>query len=248
MIKKQFLLLLTLISFLFLPLSCDWADGGVEIIDETSGEDLLVDMVFAGEDSAHNWITVAFRPESSAACFFAHETTGDIYAHANYTYNYDKSTGGSIIGTADTEAGGSDFTPGTFTLQENNSKLVFDDTGLTLFRVRDSNAVDLPVPFTVSPLPVSGSLDGTVWAATGFRTKDWTTLSIISSDGTPHAGTITVSHSFDTSSLNRAYTDYDPATGVGTLEYIGAFKIESDTFTFLNFYGHGGAVPFKRMR
>jgi hypothetical protein len=86
-----------------------------------------------------------------------------------------------------------------------------------------------------------------VCAATSFRTKDWTTLSI-RSPSTVNEGTITVSHSFDASCFDRAYADYDPATGRGNLAYIGPFEISGDTFTFLNFYGHGGAVPFKRMR
>jgi hypothetical protein len=248
MIKK--LLLFCVISLLFLSVSCDWAEGGVEIIDNTPGEDLLVNMVFAGEDSAGNWITVAFREEKSAACFFAYETTGYDYYKANYNYSYDKNTGsGSItdtVGPQGAESNGSQFTYGAFTIVDSGAKLVFVN-GTTLLCVRDAAGMDLPVPFSATNLPSSGSLDGTVWAATGFRTKDWTTLSIVSS-GAPDAGTITVSHSFDASSFNRDYSNYDPTTGRGNLAYIGPFEISGDTFTFTNFYGHGGAVPFKRMR
>jgi hypothetical protein len=238
------LFLLSLGSFLLLPLSCNWKSG-VEIIG--GGVDTLAGMVFAGEDSNGNWMTLAFREENSAACFVADGAEGHNF---EFSYSYDKSAGsGSIIKNENTSAIAL-FVPGAFELTENSGNLVFGDTGPKLLQVRDAEGAtvtDLPVPFEVKPLPENGSLDGTVWAATGFRTKDWTTLSIVS-PSEPGAGTINISHSFDASSFNRVYTNYDPETQKGTLAYIGEFKIEGDTFVFLNFYGHGGEVFLKRMR
>jgi hypothetical protein len=243
-LKNRLLLLLCVVSFLLLPLSCGM-EGGKEIIDDP---DIQANMVFAGEESGGNWVTLAFREENSVVCFV--EGGGGANGQGGYgfdfSYSYDRDANSGSIAKKDT-TGDTAVLPGNnFKLEAN--RLVFTDTALTLLLVRDSEAKDLAVPFNnIAALPPSGSLDGTVWAATGFRTKDWTTLSIVS-PAEPNAGVIGVSHSFDASRFYRSYADYDPATGEGTLNYIGKFKVEGDTFKFLDFYGHGGEVPFKRMR
>lgn len=250
MLKNRLLLLLCISAFLLFPLSCGW-EGGVEVIDNP---DIRADMVFAGEDQDGNWATLAFRfredeNERDVVCFAedGNGANGEGGYGFSYSYSYDKDANNGSIVKKDETSGTAHFTPGAFKLEANGSRLVFTDTGLSLLLVRNSEAKDLSVPFDVEPLPSSGSLDGTVWAATGFRTRDWTTLCIASPSG-PNAGTISISHSFDASRFYRSYADYDPATGEGTLAYIGAFKIEGETFTFRNFYGHGGEVSFKRMR
>jgi hypothetical protein len=245
MLKKRLLLLPGAVALLFLPLSCDW-EGGVKIIDNP---DLRGDMVYAGEDSGGNWVTLAFRDLEGSGpdvVYFVEDGAGSVDGgYFYFSYSYDKESNRGSFAKKD---GTNDTAPvpsGSFRLEAEGSRLVFDDSGLALRLVR--NQEDLAVPFAPDPLPSSGSLDGTVWAAQGFRYRDWTTLSIVSA-GAPNAGTISVSHSFDATRFYRGYADYDPATGEGTLSSIGQFKIEGDTFTFLDFYGHGGRTPFKRMR
>jgi hypothetical protein len=112
--------------------------------------------------------------------------------------------------------------------------------------VRDTDAVDEEkVPFTYTALNAASDIDGTVWAGTALRTKDWTTLTITAANAA--SGTIQVSHSFDCTSNPRAYSNYAYNTETN-LAYIGPFKISGDTFTLLNFYGHGGEIILKRMR
>jgi hypothetical protein len=245
-LKNRLLLLPCAVFFLLLPLSCDWK-AGVEILD---GPDVRANMAFAGEDSDGNWATLIFREDNSVIGFLedGNGSSGEGGYGFDFSYSYDRdANSGSIVKKDDAGQALSLFPGGDFKLEANGSRLVFTGAGLRLLQVRDSDA-DLEVPFNnITALPSSGSLDGTVWAATGLRTKDWTTLSIVS-PGAPNAGTIAVSHSFDASRFYRAYADYDPETGEGTLAYIGKFKIEGDAFTFLNFYGHGGEAPFKRMR
>jgi hypothetical protein len=242
-LKERFLLLLPAVWFLLFPLSCDWK-GGAEITDNAH---VLADMVFAGEDSNGNWTTLAFKENNSGVYFVAGGNEAEY--NFDFSYSYDKNANIGNITKNNSAGNAAFFTSGDFTLKENGSRLVFSGTGPRLLQVRDSNGTDLAVLFDVKPLPPSGSLDGTVWAATGFRTKDWTSLSVASpSPSAPHTGTISVFHSFDASNFNRPYADYNPQTGEGTLAYLGAFKIKDDVFTFLNFYGHGAAVSFKRMR
>jgi hypothetical protein len=121
-----------------------------------------------------------------------------------------------------------------------------DQRERSFHRVRDADAVDEEeIPFTYAPLAAGSSIDRTVWAGTALRTRDWTTLTVTAGDGA--AGIIQVSHSFDCTSNVRAYSAYayDQET---VLEYTGPFRINGDTFTFLNFYGHDGEVTLKRMR
>ena len=112
--------------------------------------------------------------------------------------------------------------------------------------MRGADAVDDEVPFVFEPLKPGESLDGTVWAATAYRTNDWTTLAVTST-GAANEGTIDVSHSFDCTSFPRFYENYGYNVQ-STLSYIGDFKINGDNFTFIDFYGHGGRITLKRMR
>ncbi|MDR1909445.1 MAG: hypothetical protein LBQ35_05985 [Spirochaetaceae bacterium] len=252
--KKRFLYLTIFIFSLLLPLSCEWAGGGVEITGGENTECPLVNTVFAGEDSGGVWITVAFRDNTGAACFFAakdgRELPGQPYDGSyDWTYSYDAKTKAGII--TNTTGGREGFAPGSFQLTNTEKTLTFSNFGgageLSLLRVRDADAVDEAVPFSDLD-ELQANLDGTVWAATGFRTKDWTTLSIAADSD--NAGTLIVSHSFDVTSFLREYSDYSysEGSGSGNLSYIGPFTVSGNTFTFTNFYGHGVAVPFKSMR
>lgn len=149
-------------------------------------------------------------------------------------------------------AGDADFAPGPFTISADKTSLTFSDymgkgSALSLTLTRDAGGTDIENPFSTSPLSPGDSLNHTVWAATAYRTKDWTTLTVTATDNLLGKGTIDVSHSFDCTSNPREYSGYKYNTTT-TLEYIGDFEISGDSFTFLDFYGHGGEITLKRMR
>jgi hypothetical protein len=244
---KKIAVLCVCASFL-LPLSlllpaCDNSPGSTE----ASYPPDLVDTVYAGEDAGGNWATFAFINEDTVYYFPDNASCYD----GTYTYS-----GGSgqitDVGPQNSTAKNDpvETAPGTFTLNGEGKTITFTaylgTQGERSFkRVRGSNAVDEKVPFTYRPLAEGESLDGTVWAATAYRTKDWTTLTVTASRTA--SGTIQVSHSFDCTSFPRVYANYEYDTET-TLAYIGPFRIKGDNFTFLDFYGHGGVITLKRMR
>jgi hypothetical protein len=195
--------------------------------------------VFAGEDGDGKWVTIAFIDGEKVYYF------PDNAAHYNWPYTYD-GLGNGAIANPDAGEGAS---PGAFTLSADGMAMTFNayrGQGRRSFkRTRGPDGEDEEVPFTLGALP--GDLDGTVWAATGYRTKDWTTLTITATAESADAGEIQVSHSFDCTSFPRKYTGYAYNTQT-TLAYIGPFIINGDNFTFLNFYGHGARITLKRMR
>ena len=197
----------------------------------------LANTVFAGEDAEAKWVTIAFIDGEKAYYF------PDNAAHYNWRYTYDGLGNGSIIKLGEGDAP----SPGAFTLSADGMAMTFSaylEQGERSFkRTRGPDGEDDEVPFTYGAL--TGDLDGTVWAATAYRTKDWTTLTITAESA--DAGEIQVSHSFDCTSFPRKYTGYAYNTQT-TLAYIGPFIINGDNFTFLNFYGHGAQITLKRMR
>jgi hypothetical protein len=237
--------LLLLLAWLVLP-ACD--NPAQEEPGKTGGgSDSLANVVYAGPDAEGNWATFAFYDEDTVYYF----PDNRFCATGTYVYDAEKAAGeiSQVIGT---KPPNDQFdSPGSFGIDDDDLTITFADyRGLgsprTFRRVRDAEALDDEVPFAFDALKSGDSLDGTVWAATGYRTKDWTTLTITSKDSA-NKGTIDVSHSFDCTSFPRAYANYKYNTE-STLDYIGPFKINGDNFTFLNFYGHKAQVTLKRMR
>jgi hypothetical protein len=204
----------------------------------------LTDAVYADEDVDGKWATFAFIDEDTVYYF------PDNAVCYNGTYAYTGSSAG-LIAPVKTQTGETGAAPGAFTISMDKKTIIFTNylgtQGERSFkRVRDTDAVDEEeIPFTYTALDAASNLDGTVWAGTALRTKDWTTLTITAVDAA--SGTIQVSHSFDCTSNPRAYSDYAYNTETD-LVYIGPFRIEGSNFTFLNFYGHGGEITLKRMR
>jgi hypothetical protein len=203
----------------------------------------LTNTVFAGEDGKGNWATFAFIDEAKVYYF------PDNALHYNWTYTYNKDgRTGEIKAAPAPDNSPGEAAPGAFTLSADGKTIAFSSylgtQGERYFkRVRNAEGEDEEVPFTLNPLPPN--LDGTVWAATGYRTRDWTTLTITAANATE--GSIQVSHSADCTSFARTYTGYAYNTET-TLAYIGPFIITGNDFTFLNFYGHGAKITLKRMR
>jgi hypothetical protein len=231
---------------LFLP-ACD---NSLPATYPPSYPPALTNTVYAGEDAAGAWATFAFivNDDDEEILYYFPDNVG-CYEGA---YSYAEGSGQiTEIAFQMSRAEHDPLTsvPGAFTISEDGKTMAFAaylTQGPRSFkRVRDGDAVDDEVPFSYAPLAAGDSLDGTVWAATAFRTKDWTTLTVTATD--PAAGTIQVSHSFDCTSYPRAYTDY-AYDQPSTLAYIGPFRLKGDNFTFLNFYGHGGEITLKRMR
>ncbi|MDR2375390.1 MAG: hypothetical protein LBD96_03015 [Treponema sp.] len=208
----------------------------------------LVDTVYAGEDDEGAWVTFAFIDEGTVYYF------PDNAGCYDGTYDYADGSGRITAVTPRNQTAKDnpvETGPGAFTISADGKTITFAGylvQGERSFkRVRDADAVDEDVPFTYTPLTAGKSLNGTVWAATAYRTKDWTTLTITDLDSNAATGTIQVSHSFDCTSFPRIYSNYAYDTE-STLAYIGPFKIKGNSFTFLDFYGHGGVITLKRMR
>jgi hypothetical protein len=224
-------------------------DGGV-----TEEEKSLAYSVYAGEDAAGAWATFAFaQDEDGKDVVYYFSDNAACYSGA-YTYNAASKTGEIAAITARNQAATDQerSAPGPFTLSGDETTITFSaypGGGERTFprrrgREGDRSADDPPPP-DLTPLTAGDSLDGTVWAATAYRTRDWTTLAVTAS--TAAAGTITVSHSFDCTSFPRAYGDY-AYNANSTLAYIGPFRVNGTTFTFLNFYGHNAEITLKRLR
>jgi uncharacterized protein YceK len=216
-------------------------------IAKTNGNpESLANAVYAGPDSEGSWTTIAFHDEDTA-----HYFPGNVFC-ATGAYTYDPVTAAGDIPRVSYAKPPEDpgSAPGAFSIGDKGRTITFMDyagRGEWAFRrVRGTDLVDDEVPFTFEPLKDGDSLDGTVWAATALRRNDWTTLTV-TSKGAINEGAIDVSHSFDCTSFSRAYSNY-MYNASSSLEYIGYFKIKDDSFTFLNFYGHGGEITLKRMR
>jgi hypothetical protein len=225
--RKFYFVMLCAFIAIFLVSCDDSADD--DSLPVTPAPVTLAYSVYAGEDADGKWATFAFMDEDTVYYF------PDNAAHYDWTYSYNETGKSGFI----TKQGSSGAAPGEFTLSDDEKFIIFGDycetQGQRQFsRVRDKDVVDDPVPFSVGALPAD--IDGTVWAATAYRTRDWTTLTVTATDGV--SGTIDVAHSFDCTSYPRAYSAYAYDTQT-TLYYVGPFKIDENGFTFLNFYGHG---------
>lgn len=247
--KIGFILLCAVVLLAFA--ACDTLAGTETPEEHIAG---LGYSVYAGPLAGGEWETFAFTnsDNSDRVYYFpnnkSRNPSGTPYRQSacDWPYVFDVGTlSGSIAGDAD-------FAPGVFTLNADKTTLTFSNymgqgSALSLALTRKADGTDVENPFSVNPLSASDSLDQTVWAGTAYRTKDWTTLTVTVTDYMLARGTIDVSHSFDCTSNPRNYSGYVYNTTT-TLEYIGDFKIAGDSFTFDNFYGHGGEITLKRMR
>ena len=230
-------------------------DGGVEAPAS------LGYSVYAGEDAAGSWSTFAFtKDEDGKDAVYYFPNNADCY-YGGYDYSGGSGAIGEVTSAIMTSAGAGPAppeipAPGAFTISAGDGTITFTayaGGGAQVFRrVRDvgGNRVDDdPPPSDLKPLAAGDSLDGTVWAATAYRTRDWTTLSVTA--GTVSVGTVNVSHSFDCTSYPRQYGNYVYGAK-SDLDYIGPFTVSGtltgDKWTFLNFYGHGGTITLNRMR
>jgi hypothetical protein len=207
----------------------------------------LVNTVYAGEDSEGAWATFAFMDEDTV--YYFPDNAGCYDGTYAYADGSGRITDLSPSQQMKLKSDPLEIVPGAFAISADGKTITFAaylSRGERSFqRVRDADDVDEEVPFTYTPLGEGDSLDGTVWAATAYRTKDWTTLTVTASRTA--SGTIQVSHSFDCTSYPRNYAKYEYDTETD-LDYIGPFRINGDNFTFLDFYGHGGVITLKRMR
>jgi hypothetical protein len=211
------------------------------------GSASLANVVYAGPDLEGNWATFAFYDEDTLYYF----PDNVFCATGPYVYDADRAAGEipQVFDAKPPNAPG--IAPGAFAINDDDLTITFTDyagqgSPQTFRRVRDADVIDDEVPFVFESLGPGDSLDGTVWAATAYRTNDWTTLTVTST-GAINEGSIDVSHSFDCTSFSRLYSNYAYNTQ-STLSYIGDFRINGDNFTFINFYGHGGRITLKRMR
>jgi hypothetical protein len=218
----------------------------------------LAHAVYAGPDAGGAWATFAFvkDDEEKDTVYFFPDNVRCCYGA--YAYNGETKAGeiSSVTTKPSVDPGVSHeaaTAPGPFTLSADEKTITFGSyqggaaRSFPRRRGRGGDRSDDDPPPELPPLEAGSSLDGTVWAATAYRTRDWTTLTISAATESPQAGTIRVSHSFDCTSFPRNYADYVYNAG-SNLDYIGPFKIEGNTFTFLDFYGHKAVITLRRLR
>ena len=250
----KILLLAALLAALVSGCSDSPADGGGESAS-------LGYSVYAGTDAAGSWSTFAFtKDDEGEDAVYYFPNNADCY-YGGYGYANGSGSIGAVTPAIMTSAGAGPAppdipAPGAFTISADKKTITFTSyaggAAQTFPRRRGAGGNredDDPPPSGLTPLAAGESLDGTVWAATAYRTRDWTTLSITA--GTVTAGTVDVSHSSDCTSYPRQYENY--AYGANSfLYYIGTFSVSAgaggDKWTFLNFYGHGGTITLNRMR
>jgi hypothetical protein len=194
---------------LFITAGCD---GGGPGPDGGGGHNSLAYSVYAGEDAAGSWSTFAFtKNEDNKDTLYYFPDNAACY-EAEYLYDGGARSGGVNTVTARNPAatGRPQAAPGDFTVSADEKTITFrayaGDGERAFKRVRGRGGnrdADEPPPSGLEPLTGTSSLDGTVWAATAYRTRDWTTLSVTSPGIS--AGTIDVSHSFDCTSFPRQY-------------------------------------------
>jgi hypothetical protein len=218
------------------------------------GENSLAYSVYAGADAAGSWATFAFTKDGDGKDVVYYFSDNAACYEGDYVYNKDDGSGDipaveakNLAATA--QEGNA---PGAFTLGADEKTITFGayaGGGEQAFPRRrgrgGDRSADDPPPAGLATLQSGASLDGTVWAATAYRTRDWTTLAVTAPGAA--AGTITVSHSFDCTSFPRAYGNY-AYNAESMLAYIGPFKVSGNSFTFLDFYGHKAEITLKRMR
>ncbi|MDR1585978.1 MAG: hypothetical protein LBS57_00830 [Treponema sp.] len=189
-----------------------------------------------------DWLTLAFRAESEnprhgrdAVLAFASDSDAPEFSHVSAAaeYSYDEGTrAGSVTGIGDfsVDGEGKIIRFGDFKSEgPQELKRLYPDAG---------NVFTL-----ITPLPAD--LAKTVWASGGLRSNDWVTLAFRDSQF------VAVSHMADNTQWPRGYT-YNDAEKKGSIDYLGyrdgGFSVNGDTLRIANFYGHGGAVDFQRVR
>jgi hypothetical protein len=215
--------------------------------------------VYAGPDAAGSWSTFAFTKDGDGEDVLYYFPDNVACYDAGYVY-YGEDGSGSVAEPRAVNQSAKNrppaAAPGAFTISADEKTITFTSYAgggrQTFVRRRGrggDRSDDDPPPSDLTPLAAGQSLDGTVWAATAYRTRDWTTLSVTA--GTVSTGTVDVSHSFDCTSFPRNYANYVYGTE-STLNYIGPFVVSGtlagDTWAFLDFYGHGGTITFNRLR
>jgi hypothetical protein len=210
--------------------------------------------VYAGTDAAGSWSTFAFTKDGDGADVLYYFPDNVACYDAVYVY---AAGSGSVAEIRAVNQVAKDRTPaaapGAFTISADEKTLTFTgyagggEQSFPRVRGRGGDRADDDPPPNLTPLAGTSSLDGTVWAATAYRTRDWTTLSV--NAATVSAGTVDVSHSFDCTSFPRNYGNY-VYNAQSDLYYIGPFKVSGppDTWAFLDFYGHGGTITLNRLR
>jgi hypothetical protein len=251
--KKRYFFALAFVTAALFVLGCS------EPADKEKTNESLAYSVYAGPDAAGSWATFAFTKDGDGEDVLYYFPDNAACYDAAYVYS---AGSGAVTEIRAVNQAAKDAptaaTPGAFTISADEKTITFTSYagggGQTFVRRRGKGgdrSADDPPPADLTPLAAGQSLDGTVWAATAYRTRDWTTLVITGADGNPAAGTITVSHSFDCTSFPRIYTDYAYGQN-STLAYIGPFTVSGnpsgDVFTFLDFYGHGGTITLNRMK
>jgi hypothetical protein len=223
------------------------------------GNESLAYSVYAGEAAGGSWATFAFTKDDEGKDVVYYFPDNAASYFGEYRYNSGDKSGEipEITAAPRNQADGPPCpAPGAFTISPDEKTITFGAyTGggpQTFPRRRGrggDRSADDPPPSNLTPLTSGESLNGTVWAATAYRTRDWTTLAVTAQSAA--AGTITVSHSFDCTSFPRDYSNY-AYNAESTLSYIGPFTVSTkaggDKFTFLDFYGHGGTITLNRMR
>jgi hypothetical protein len=243
---KPAALLLLLAAILFTT-GCAAADTEAE-------PESLAWSVYAGEDAAGLWATFAFTKDEDGADVLYYFPDNAACYSGGYSCAGGRGAVTTITSHTMTSAGAPPPppevpAPGAFVISPDEKTITFVNYGgkgeRSFPRRRSkggSREHDDPPPVFPSP---PGSLDGTVWAATAYRSRDWTTL--VASAESESAGSITVSHSFDCTSYPRRYGDYH-YDAESNLSYIGPFKVSGSSFTFLDFYGHGGEITHNRLK
>jgi hypothetical protein len=178
-----------------------------------AGEKSLAYSVYAGVDAAGSWSTFAFTKNGDGKDVLYYFPDNAACYEGSYVYD-DAAKSGNVPGVTAMNQTAKDrpplAAPGVFTVSADEKTITFTaysggaERSFPRRRGRGGNrGDDDPPPSGLAPLNASSNLDGTVWAATAYRTRDWTTLSITSSSVA--AGTIAVSHSFDCTSFPRNY-------------------------------------------
>jgi hypothetical protein len=237
--KKRLLLLGTAV---LLVLSLSAFMGCSQDDDDGDDSGALVNSVWGGstpQGGGAGWLTMTFAKDNKVVCAFSYDNTSN-----DWRYVYSGGSGELSRPDANGKPGGTGWTPGAFTLSDDQKTLTFTSYmgGEREFkRLRSPKGVVEDVLFTLGALPTD--LENSVWGGENPMGA-WTTFTF---QGTA-TNKVVVSFSQDNSTNNWDYS-YTDGDKTGTMASLNAFTInaEETILSITNFFIHG-PKDFKRYR
>ncbi|MDR2501178.1 MAG: hypothetical protein LBD37_08905 [Treponema sp.] len=196
----------------------------------------LANAVYGGLNPGGAWVTVAFKTGNKAVCAFSMDNTTNEFG---YTYLDNKT--GSV-----SNATGSSFSLGAFTMNDDESVLTFTNFGghggaLNFKRLRKADLTVAAEPAGLAALPAS--LYNAVFGGSTPQDTNTGWLTLV------FKGNYKVQGSFANNTTSEWSYSYD--NGKGTIDTggswtPGAFTVANGALTFTNYGGHGAPKTFTR--